>query len=160
MNVDELLRAKAKPGSGIRDLIENPAADVVTDLHGELAIEHLAPLPRPGDEYKAHARAANKPVLTIRFLLADAAIRGFPYANLDGVDLAAGGAPGGAPAIVLRFAGLRPTEATLEGRNLDRLYDMLGHHRIAWVRELPTRRDFKEAGEPVINRISFAVLEA
>jgi hypothetical protein len=159
MNVDELLRGKVRPVSGIRELIENPAIVEPEETDGEIAAEKLIPLPRPGDDYKAYARAANKPVLTLRFLMADASVRGFPYTNLDTIDLVPGDRPDAGPVIVVRFAGITATEARIEGRRLDRLYDQLGHHRIAWVRELPPRRDFKDAGEPVINRIIFKTLE-
>jgi hypothetical protein len=159
MNVDELLRGKLRPATGIRELIENPHVESPDKSKDETALEDLPPLPRPGDEYQAHARSSNKPVLTLRFLLADASVRGFSYANLDTIDLVDGDRPDSGPAIIVRFACITGLEARIEGRHLDRLYDQLGHHRIAWVRELPPRRDFKEPGKAVINRISFKLLE-
>jgi hypothetical protein len=160
MNVDELLRGKVRPDSGIRELIVTPHVENSDKPKDVLAPDELPPLPRPGDEYTAHARQANKPVLTLRFLLANAAVRGFAYANIDTIDLVDGDQPDSSPAIVVRFAGITATEARIEGRHLDRLYDQLGHHRIAWVRELPPRRDFKDPGKAVINRISFKALES
>jgi hypothetical protein len=148
--------------SSIRSQIKQanePAAKAEPD-HGGDEADKLIPLPQPGDEYKAHARAANKPVLTLRFLTADASIRGFPYANLDGIDLVPADRPDDGPAIVVRFAGIAVTEVKIEGRHLDTLYDQIGHHRVGWVRELPPRRDFKDAGEVVITRIAIRTLES
>ena len=49
--------------------------------------EVLDPLPKPGDPYKAHARAINKSVLTVSFLLKDGTTsRGFSYATFDSID--------------------------------------------------------------------------
>jgi hypothetical protein len=120
------------------------------------AADDLAPLPRPGDDYKAHARAANKPVPTLRLLLCNGSIRGFPMGHLDSIDLEIDG-PGQSPVIVLRFAGLEPSEVRLEGRRLDALYDLLGYERIAWVRELP--RDKATNERTVVSGISIRTIE-
>ncbi len=59
----------------------------------------------------------------------------------------------------MRFAGITPTEVMISGRIIDRLYDYIGQHRVPWVRELPPKRDFREAGETVITGISIKTLE-
>jgi len=118
--------------------------------------DDLAPLPRPGDDYQAHSRAANKPVPTLRLLLCNGSIRGFPMGHLDSIDFEIDG-PGQSPVIVLRFAGLEPSEVRLEGRRLDALYDLLGYERIAWVRELP--RDKATNERTVISGISIRTIE-
>ncbi len=156
---DSLVRARAvrAQGSSLRALIDSPAVDAEQETApaGVLALDELHPLPLPGDPYVAFSRASNKPTLSLRFLLADATIKGFSYVNLDSFDLAESGTAGGGPVIVLRFTGIAVTEVRIEGRHLMALYDKIGHHRIAWVRELPKERDFREEGATVINRIDF-----
>ena len=119
----------------------------------------LDPLPKSGDPYQAHARVANKPLLTLSFLLKDGTtVRGFTYANFDSIDRLAGDTPGGGPVIVMRFAGLAPTEVRIEGRNLNTLYAYLSQHRIIWVRERGSGRDFLGESDPVINGITLTKL--
>lgn len=147
----EQLGRQAEPNAGF-------AASVGSSHEQALpaAADDLAPLPRPGDDYKAHARAANKPVPTLRLLMANGAIHGFPYGHLDRIDFEGGG-PDGSPIIVLRFAGIEPAEVRLEGRRLDGLYDLLGYERVAWVRELPRERATNE--RTVITGISTRTIE-
>jgi len=119
----------------------------------------LDPLPKASDPYQAHARVANKPLLTLSFLLKDGTtVRGFTYANFDSIDRLAGDAPGGGPVIVMRFAGLAPTEVRIEGRNLNTLYAYLSQHRIFWVRERGSGRDFLGESDPVVSGISITPL--
>lgn len=119
-------------------------------------MERLHPLPQPGDPYtEAYSRASNKPTLSLRFVLSDASVRGFSFASLDRFNWQPGEKPGDGPVLVLRFDGSEVTEAVLEGRHLDTLYDLIGDHRIRWVRELPRGRDFLDPDKPVINRITF-----
>jgi hypothetical protein len=107
-------------------------------------------LPSPDDDYVAHSRPANKPVPTLRFIMADWQVRGLPYANLDSIDLVTDGKPGASPAIVIRYSGIVPREARITGRHVVTLYDKIADHRIAWVRVLPKGRDFHDAAETVI----------
>jgi hypothetical protein len=117
------------------------------------ASDDLALLPRPGSPYDAaHARASNKPVPTLRLIMGDT-IRGLPYANYDSIDWQVPDKAGASPAIVIRFTGLVPREAIISGRNLLKLYDLLSYHRVAWVRELPRGKDFKDAAATVVTGI-------
>lgn len=118
------------------------------------ADDDIASLPQPGSAYEAaHARASNKPVPTLRFVMGNT-IRGLPYANYDSIDWLVPATPGAGPAIVIRFTGLVPREAILTGRHLLKLYDLLSHHRVAWVRELPQGKDFGDKGQTVITGIT------
>ena len=60
--------------------------------------------------------------------------------------------------IVLRFAGIVAREARISGRNLLQLFDLLSHHRVAWVRELPPGRDFKDSKVTVITGITVGLI--
>jgi hypothetical protein len=118
----------------------------------------LDPLPKAGDPYRAHSRAGNKPLLTVSFLLRDAtSSRGFSYATFDSIDLLPSPTPSGGPVIVIRFAGLAPTEIRIEGRNLSTLHAYLGEHRVAWVRERGGR-DFLEESAAVVSGITMTAL--
>jgi hypothetical protein len=45
-------------------------------------------------------------------------------------------------------------EAIIAGRHLLKLYDLISHHRVAWVRELPKGKDFMDKGQTVITSIT------
>lgn len=114
----------------------------------------LDPLPKPGDPYKAHARVSNKQLLTLSFVLKDGiTVRGFTYGNFDSIDRLPGGTTDGGPVIVLRFAGLAPSEVKIAGRNLNTLYAYLSQHRIVWVREQAVERDYLDESAPVVSSI-------
>jgi hypothetical protein len=139
---------------------EPPPAGAEAEPAEELPpLDDVAPLPGPGDAYKAYARASNKPLPTLVLLLANASARGFSYANLDTLDLLPSGDPGQGPVIVLAFSGITPTEIRLHGRNLDALYVALGAHRTAWIRERSASRDFIPATETVITGIKINKIE-
>lgn len=162
MSVDERVRSKvwapARP-AGVIEMLDASAAarrEIGGEVEGDLpSLEKLLPLPRPGDPYTLAFARTPQPVMTLRLLQGNGTNRGFAYHNLDSVDWVQGEKPGDGPYIVLRFDGLTPTEALLGGRHVDQLYDLLGHHRVSWVRELPPGRDFKEPDETVINRIYY-----
>ena len=156
MDDDTLLRERTRPkstllpGPGSKAAAKPEAAD---DGAESGPSDEFASLPQPGSDYDAaHARASNKPVPTLRFLMGDA-IRGLPYSNLDSIDWLAPDKPGASPAIVIRFSGIVPREAIITGRNLLKLYDLLSSHRVAWVRELPKGRDFLDAAATVVTGI-------
>jgi hypothetical protein len=155
---DNVLRARPKSTllpDPVRPAAMRPAiADTPDDSGPESpAADEFAALPQPGSTYDAaHARASNKPVPTLRFIMGDT-IRGLPYANYDSIDWLVGDKPGASPAIVIRFTGLVPREAIIAGRHLLKLYDLLSNHRIAWVRELPKGKDFIDRGHTVITGI-------
>lgn len=153
--------AAAPPVWRAEDAGDPPQARAQHREPGELDLalpEVFDPLPKAGDPYKAHARASNKPVLTVGFLLRDGTTsRGFSYATFDSIDLLPSPAPSGGPVIVVRFAGLAPTEIRIEGRNLSLLYAYLGQHRVAWVRERGGR-DFLEDSATVVSGITMTAL--
>ena len=120
--------------------------------------EVLDPLPLAGDSYKASSRAANKPLLTVYFLLKDSSVRGFAYQTFDSIDRLPSATPGGGPVVVARFAGLNPSEVRLEGRDLGTLMDHIGQHRILWVRERG-QRAFGEDSGTVVTAITITPLE-
>jgi hypothetical protein len=120
----------------------------------------LDPLPKPGDPYKAHARAANKPVLSLLLVQKDGvSVRGFSYGNLDTIDRLPGEKPDSGPVLVLRFTGLTPTEVRLSGRNLATLFIYLSQHRVAWVREQQAERDFSDEAVAVVGGISIKPID-
>ena len=120
------------------------------------ALEKLTPLPKPGDPYKAYARPEKRAVPTLFVVRADGSVRGFPYGDLYGPDLVRDEDTGKGWMIVLRFA--RFERVTLSGRNLATVHAQLGHHRIAWVRELPKGKP-AEADAAVINGVAIEEIE-
>ena len=123
-------------------------------------LDKLAPLPAPGDPYKAFARPANKMVPTLHLLLGDGRRCGFPYAGLvEGPHLLPGDDPGKGGVIVLRFSASVIVEVTIAGRRLDELHNYLGDHRVAWVRELPKGKVVRDDGSSVVARIEIGQAE-
>ncbi len=150
----------ARTRSGFNEILRGTEAATqetkgAADVEGESSDgEALIPLPPPGASYDtAYARPHNKPLATLRFIKGEG-IRGFPYANLDSIDWLPSEKPGGGPSIVIRFSGLVPREATISGRNMRTLFDLLSYHRVAWVRELPPGRDFRDGQATVITDIT------
>jgi hypothetical protein len=150
--------SRTRPVSTLLDM-KTAARQPVGETPGETEIgspasDDFASLPQPGSAYDAaYSRASNKPVPTIHFVIGDS-ILGLPYANLDSIDWLVPDKPGASPAIVMRFTGLIPREAIINGRNMLRMYDLLSHHRVAWVRELPKGRDFKDNAATVVTGIA------
>lgn len=144
----------ATPGTEGR-VPDSPEVNGPAELHPEVPpLDDLAPLPGPGEPYKAHARASNKPVPMLHLLMADASVRGFSFANLEMLDLRPPSDPGQGPVIAARFTGLTPVDVTISGRNLDKLYFYLGLHRITWVKQRPPLRDFISEKETVVTGIT------
>jgi hypothetical protein len=161
--VAELLkRTKAMPPPAEAPTVKpepeaEPAEETDTGTDGATALEKLTPLPKPGDPYKAHARPEKRAVPTLFVVRADGSVRGFPYSDLYGPDLLPEGDAGKGWSIVLRFA--RFEQVTLSGRNLDTIHAYLGHHRIAWVRELPKGKLQAERDAAVITGVSIAAID-
>jgi hypothetical protein len=157
MDADGLTRTRPKTPSEIlsrlrdnppgQDALQEPASDP-----GDTAL--LDPLPKASDAYLAHARASNKPQLSLFVMLKDGSFDGFSYANLERIRLQPAADAGGGNELVLRFNGSTVTEVRLAGRNLGLLHAYLGQHRTAWVRVLPPERDFQEKGVAVITGIA------
>ena len=134
-----------------------PADDTDAASDDATALEKLTPLPKAGDPYKAHARPEKRAVPTLFVVRADGSVRGFPYGDLYGPDLVPGDDAGKGWSIVMRFA--RFEQVTLTGRNLDTIHSHLGHHRLAWVRELPKGKPAAERDAPAITGVSVADIE-
>ena len=145
-----------KPGGGL-----GPKAAAAADTGQEAEPgERLIALPEPGSAYDAaYARPNNKPLTTLRFVIGDK-VRGLPYANLDSIDWEPAEKPGGGPVIVLLFAGVQVRKAVIAGRHMLLMYDLLCDHRLAWVRELPKGRDFKDRDATVITGITIKEVES
>ena len=113
-------------------------------------------LPESGGQYQACARAANKELTAVHFLLKDRSIRTNQYCHLDSdARYLPMDETGRGSSITLRFTGTIVTDVKIEGRNLRLLYDHLTQHRMPWLSELPDNRDFEPETDPVINRILF-----
>lgn len=108
-------------------------------------------LPAPGTAYQAFGRAASQPVCTLHCGLGKEGYRSFAYLHLDSDSRFS--TDGGGHVIVIRFAGLRPVQLTIRGRNLVRLYDSLHQHRTPWI--MRADRDFTEGDDPVVTAIEF-----
>jgi hypothetical protein len=143
---DSLLRARPKstllPGPGSKaamNRLEDP------DLEADGGPwDEFDPLPHAGTPYTAaYARPSNKPETVLHVLLRDGFSKGYAWSNFDSVDTAAGDKPGNGPVIILRFAGLAPTELWIAGTNSGKLLSCLGRQRIGWIRELPSKRGFE-----------------
>lgn len=162
---DNTLRERIRPKSTILDDISRQAGRRIApqaDLHEALetpVVERATPLPLPGSPYDvAHSRPENKPVPMLRFIYGDT-IRGLPYANLDSIDLVPADKPGGGPVIVIRYNGILPREARINGRHIVMLYDLLSDFRVGWIRELPKGRDFKDDNATVITGITITIIK-
>jgi hypothetical protein len=122
-------------------------------------LDEMSPLPKPGDPYKAFSRPQMKPAATLHCLRSDGSIRGFAWANYDGIDFLPAEEPGQGPVLVLRFAGIFSREVAITGRHLDLLHNYLSHQRVSWVRELPPGKILKEDGSAVITGMQIRHVE-
>lgn len=131
-------------------LLERPAAK--TARNGKSTDETGDPLPQPGDEYRAIGRNGNKPEPMLCFILQDQSLEIFSYASLTRVRQHHAD---GKQRLVLRFVETTVTEVHLDTRGAHDLAPSLRQHRVPWIRELPSGRDFIHAG-PVILHIRIA----
>jgi hypothetical protein len=113
-------------------------------------------LPGQDEEYVACSRPDNKPQLMLSLVKADASVTTLSYGDLRWIDLKPADKPGNGPGLVLRFVGV--AEVRIEGRRLRAVVDYLRRHRIGWLRELASGRDFRDANAMVIT--SMEVREA
>jgi hypothetical protein len=133
------------PGPGSKAAVKPPEPKVVVKNAAEPETwDDYDPLPQPGSPYNAaHSRAGNKPEITLHVMLKDGFYKGFAWNNFDSVDTAPGDTPGSGPVLIVRFAGLVPTELRIScGRLLGTLHAAIGRQRIAWIREQPSKRGF------------------
>lgn len=124
------------------------------------SLDQLSALPQPGDPYKAYSRASNRPLPTLFLVKADGTFWSYPYScRVEGPHLVRADDAAGNLVVVLRFSGLAGIEVTLAGRRLEQLTNYLGHHRIAWVRELARGKLGVDEGGPVVTGITVRELE-
>ena len=141
-----------------------PSSDKVVSLH---AVQGDSILPGYGDEYKAFSMPDNGSLTRLCCIMGrdgfqpgGKAYRFFQYVHLDSdADLTF---TRDGQVMTLRFAGMKPVEIVLRGRNLLRICDYIQLHRIAWIREAD--RDFvdDEAGgknQPIITAIQITEIE-
>lgn len=156
MDDETLLRGGRTPSS-IADLLGKSTGEADHDDEAA-ALDKLTPLPGPGDPYKALPRAANKMLPTVHFLI-DSAREGFSYADLRRLRMIDGDDPEKRPVILLYFAAMVPTEVRIEGNHLDAIYNLLGQHRLGWVRQWPTGRGFSDPNAAVVTKIGIKLLD-
>lgn len=89
-------------------------------------------LPDLNAPYRAHARAANKPVYTLHCLLGAKGVVSLQYVQLDSHSEFRVEKEG--QIIKLRFAGTKIWEVTIGGLNLWKLYDGIHRHVTSWIR--------------------------
>jgi hypothetical protein len=144
---DSLLRSRPKstllPGPGSKG-VKPPGPETAAGDAGAEAgpWDDYDPLPQPGSPYIAYARPGNKPEIVLHVMTKDGFSKGYAWSNFDSVDTAPGDGPGTGPVLVVRFAGLVPTELRISGSNLGKLHACIGRQRIAWIREQPSKRGF------------------
>jgi hypothetical protein len=161
---EDVVFERERPRSSILEILDRqkpaePPASVREADEALPAADDLTPLPGVGDAYsEAYSRPANKPLATLRLLMADGGVRGFSYGNYDSIDLVEDDAAKG-PAIIVRFAGMAAIEVRIEGRKLLTLYDHLADQRVRWVRALPKGKIHKEGGGTVVTGISIRRVE-
>ncbi len=119
------------------------------------AFENLAPLPKPGDAYKAYSRPANQMLPTLHLLSGDGQVWSYPYSCLvEGPHmLFLPDNPGKGAVIVMRFAASVSVEVVMTGLRLDELHNYLGDHRVRWVRELSNGKLMGDNTLPVVKSI-------
>ena len=145
---DNLARERVQPRSTLAvpaaarrpqpEAAETPGVELATGGDSD-------PLPDADSPYVAYGRPSNKPEITLHVMLRDGYWRGFAWSNYDSVEMVAPERAGAGPVLVLRFAGLMPAELWISGCNLRKLHVLLGQNRIAWMREVPSKRGFDGA---------------
>jgi hypothetical protein len=145
---DKLLRERPKstllPGPGSKVAAKPPEPEATASDAGEPGPwDDDDPLPEPGSAYVAAcSRVSNKPEIVLHVMLKDGFSKGFAWSNFDSVDMVPGDNPGDDPVLVVRFAGLVPTELWISSNILGKLRACIGRQRIAWIREQPSKRGF------------------
>jgi hypothetical protein len=130
------------------DLIEFPASKVAPDS-----------LPEPGNLYQAYSLARTFQPVSLTFVFADASMTSLPYAGLQRLNFKPlGGAAGGDGECVLTllFCGKRSDYAalaTVTGRDLFRVLQLVGEHRVHWFWEMPKAGADLPEGSPVVHTI-------
>jgi hypothetical protein len=149
----------AADDEGSLDTLTEVRPEPATAPAGQAMPERSDPLPRAGDAYKASARSATRPQLTLFLVGKDYLPDGFAYANLERVRLIASEDPISGPNVVLRFTGSVVTEVVIEGRHLSSLANNLGLHVLPWLWQHPNPSDFANEHEPLIRKITLRTPE-
>lgn len=122
--------------------------------------DEAALLPSLTTEYKASATPSAKAVMRLVVILGKEGFRpgGTAYIAFQYVHLGTerfGFTPDGGQQFSFVVSDLEPQRVTVKGRNLLRVFDYIGLHRMPWIRQ--TDRDFQVVGarsdEPVITSI-------
>jgi hypothetical protein len=156
-SIQRLLEEKAPrladPGEAVT--VAEPPGDAGSIEDALPPMDELAPLPKPGDPYKAYSRPANQMLPTLHLIKGDGQIFSFPYScRVEGPHmLSLPEAPGKGAVIVMRFSASVPVEVMLAGIRVDELHNYLGDHRIRWVRELPPGKVVTDAKIVVVRNI-------
>lgn len=154
----------ATPGKGLDGILnithhklEETAPVPDEELGPNLAGEYLA---------AGHFRGRNMPCLMLYFNAAERKQHGkkkrqFQFVHLESDDGDSGFADDGKSFSVV-FAGPEARyRVTVRGRNLEKLYDLIAFHRLAWIRSIDSDRDFKGADDAqVITGIAVEAIEA
>jgi hypothetical protein len=118
--------------------------------------DDIVEMPEPGAPYQAFARPSNKPVYILHCLLGKDGVESFEYVQKS--DRSRFMATENGQAIKLRFAGTKIWDVTITGLNLWRLYDLIGQHRMAWIRLSDNGFGSGKDGEPVITLIKIRAI--
>ena len=113
-------------------------------------------LPDPGKGCEPWSRPSHTSLYTLHCILGPDGFRSFQYVHLDSDSSLS--ADGNGQVIRLRFCSSKTIAVTIRGRNLQRLYDYLHQHKIAWVMRVDRERDFAKGNEPVITSIDIEEL--
>ena len=100
--------------------------------------------------YRAYARASNKPLYALHFISPQGNVRSFQYMHLDSDSSFT------AERIALRFTGIKIMNVVITGRNLWELYDYIHQHRTGWVRQ--AARDFAADRETIVTAIAMVAM--
>jgi hypothetical protein len=119
--------------------------------------DDIVELPEPGSPYQAFARAANKPVYTLHCLKGAEGVVSFAYVQID--SHCEFKATDKGQLIRLRFVGSKIWDVTISGIDLWRLYDLIGQHRMAWIRKADRGFQEQPGKEPIIMGIDIKEIE-
>lgn len=156
---DGLARERFRPQSSIRAILDAPAIDPDRDqTDGKEEPGGLEGFSPESTAYQAHARAANKLLPSIHFILRDRSIRTCQFMHLESDSRFEMLPQGEGQRLAFRFASSVAVAVVLEGRNLWRLYDYIAQHRMPWVCELPEGQDFEDDRTAVLRSISFQTI--
>jgi hypothetical protein len=120
------------------------------------------PLPRPGDQYRAHARFLNRlhgDQRLIHFVDQHCWCEGFCYSDLRRVRWLPPASEGSGPLLELRFVESVVTDVRIEGRNLEDIHHWISEQVMPWVREQPAGFKTRDDKMVVITDIGFSIVE-